>query len=828
MNDKKLDDQFEDFFADLTPDSPEEDEEGEPSLEETLLTNLLGDQDEGQPPTSPETFSGWTREEPPEERTPDRFERRVTPEQGTTDVPSSRPPEMVDDEGIIDLFEDEIVVEPAQSVEAYPPSLEGPLPPSLTEMVDEWREEDLAAETASDHLVDEAEVEPVATEPTVFEAPSPAIEEAPLPAPAEMATERTEELPEYLADDQVEEEAVAEPTIMGAYPSIPGEMAEEWREGDLVEEVVVDRFDDEAVTEPAAVEPMIMEVSEGRMTMMDDSTLSDVTEQPEALPLQSTDHPLYQEVEAFINQGNWQAARGPLEELLTLYPDDAYLQEVARSVQARSALLESVQEITPAPKSVLARSMRYILPVVGVLVLLGLVVAVVLALQLWVLPQQAERQRARNISQIRQDAQTALASGDYDRAILGYTEILQLLPDDPESVAGLEQANQLRNTVSQYTEAIAEREAGHWENALSILEQIQAEQPNYRNVPELIASIQEQQDLSDRFAEAEAAFERGYYELAIQGYEDLQSLDYGFQRETVQDHLFLSYLQLGLAEEAAAGSDPQQLQVALDKFEQALALRPDDSQAKGESQLLRLYLASLDEFEAEDYQQTIADLTPVYEARPDFADSTAAQHLYEAKVAWADQLMDDGQFEQALATYQEANLIREIDAPSLDQKIVAARQALATPTPTPEPTEEVAPTATPALASSGSGAGPAPTATPKPQPYNLKGMSVRSNCSGFGYIHGVIWSTYGLPMAGISVQAFNTTTGLGPMVSLPTNEDGIYQIILEKDQIDGLWVVQVLENNQPASQAWGQRLGGGCINGAQELKVDWQRISELQ
>ena len=78
-------------------------------------------------------------------------------------------------------------------------------------------------------------------------------------------------------------------------------------------------------------------------------------------------------------------------------------------------------------------------------------------------------------------------------------------------------------------------------------------------------------------------------------------------------------------------------------------------------------------------------------------------------------------------------------------------------------------------------------------------------------------------MPGVVVQAFNTTSGSGPFVANPTNEDGIYQIILNKDQIDGLWAVQVLDGNgQPASESWGQRLGGGCLNGAQELKVDWQ------
>jgi tetratricopeptide (TPR) repeat protein len=360
-------------------------------------------------------------------------------------------------------------------------------------------------------------------------------------------------------------------------------------------------------------------------------------------------------------------------------------------------------------------------------------------------------------------------------------------------------------------------EAQHWENALSLLRQIQAKQPDYRDVQERIAFVQTQQDLSERFSKAEAAFKEGSFQQAVQGYEALQTLDYGFQRETVQNHLFLSYLQLGLTTEASAGDDPQKLQAALESLEKAIALRPDDAQAKGEGQLLRLYLASLDEFTASNWPQAVASLTPVYEARPDFAGNTVAQRLYDAYVAWADELATSGEIEQAIATYEQARLISGADTSGVSQKIAAAKALLATPTPTPQPTQRA------------SAAGPAkpkaaPTATPVPLAYELKGMSVKSNCEGFGYIHGIVWSVYGMPMAGVNIKAVNTTTGLGPFISLPTNEDGIYQIRLEKDQIDGLWAVQVLEGDQPASQAWGQRLGGGCVNGAQELKVDWQRI----
>ena len=560
--------------------------------------------------------------------------------------------------------------------------------------------------------------------------------------------------------------------------------------------------------------------------MVDDIVVSDeMIEEPVALPSEPTAHPLYHEIEILTSQGNWQAARPLIVELLTLYPDDKYLKRLADTANARSALLGVRQEaaIIPDISSPKSRAVKIIITgLIIFIVMLCLIAGAVLSWWL-ILPQVANQRQEAHITQLRQTAQDALISGDYDRAVLTYNELLESVPNDRQAREGLEQTTQLRALVSIYSDAIAEMEAHHWDNALALLQRIEEKQPGYRDVAARIDFIQEQQNLSSLFNEAEAAFKQSEYELAIQKYGDLQSLNSGFQHDTVQDHLFLSYLQQGLADQTAAGSNRQQLQTALEKFEKALTLHPNDSQTRGAAQLLSLYLAGTEDFEAENWPQAITNLTPVFEARPDFAGGAVSQFLYDAYLAWGDELFADEQYEQALAKYEEARLIKGVDASELDQKIVLANEVLATPT--PEPTEEVALAATPVQASAASAAAPpppTPTATPQPLPYELKGMSVRNNCSGFGYIHGVIWNIYNLPVAGITVQAFNTSTGGGPLVANPTNGDGIYQIILNADQIEGLWIVQVLnENGQPVSQPWGQRLGGECVNGAQELKVDW-------
>ena len=544
----------------------------------------------------------------------------------------------------------------------------------------------------------------------------------------------------------------------------------------------------------------------------------------EVLPTQATDHPLYQRVEKFITRSDWLSARTALAELLTFYPQDRYLRDLSSSIAARTALLEVSQAVQPNKSSrsnLVEGLLRWGMGLGVVLGIIVLAVSIFFLFRLWIFPSISERQRESRINQLSEEAESTLAIGDYSRAVLVYNEWLELEPAAPDALAGLEQANQLRALVAVYGEAITEMEAHHWDSALTLLQEIEAQQPGYRDVAVRISFVEKQQTLTQYFQEAETLFEGQEYANAVEGYERLQSLDVNFQRDAVQDRLFFSYLQLALTEEATAGDDVEQLQSALEKFEKALTLHPKDSQAKGESQLISLYLAGVDNLKSEEWEQAIESLTPVVEARPDFADDQARQLLYEAYLSWGDELNQTEAFEQALVVYEAAKAIPEVDQTSLNARIDQTKIALAPPTPTPTPL----PTATPVPANISSGAGRPVAATPTPQsyPYQLKSMSARSNCNGQGYIHGVVWSVYNLPLPNVTVQAFNTTAGLGPFTAMPTNQDGIYQIILQGDQIEGMWTVQVLdENGLPASKSWGQFMGGGCQNGIQELKVDWQ------
>ena len=140
-----------------------------------------------------------------------------------------------------------------------------------------------------------------------------------------------------------------------------------------------------------------------------------------------------------------------------------------------------------------------------------------------------------------------------------------------------------------------------------------------------------------------------------------------------------------------------------------------------------------------------------------------------------------------------------------------------TPTSTPTPTPTLTPTFTPTPRP------PTPTPTPTPiPPYEPADWAAGPNCHWRG-VYGVIWDSNGLPRAGVYVKIWDQA---GHTVTAgPTDADGRYSIYIPADALqDGIWMLQVVENGRPASAPWGVAVGGGCINGIQEVRADWQRI----
>jgi len=227
------------------------------------------------------------------------------------------------------------------------------------------------------------------------------------------------------------------------------------------------------------------------------------------------------------------------------------------------------------------------------------------------------------------------------------------------------------------------------------------------------------------FSTAERAYADVNYTEAIGNYEQIRSIDIGYQQDIVEEHLFDSYIKaaeeiiaqdtesldaLNLAETyfrkalSLRPQDPETrvrrakareafegrlansfvqaaqnaligqadsleaLSAAEDYLNKAVDLQPNDQSIRVQRDLAVKYLDAMEKFAASAWDDVILQLSDVVLADPDYADYTAAQALYEAYMARGRSNLAAGLFEIAMEDLQQAVVLaREIPNATLQE-----------------------------------------------------------------------------------------------------------------------------------------------------------------
>jgi tetratricopeptide (TPR) repeat protein len=217
------------------------------------------------------------------------------------------------------------------------------------------------------------------------------------------------------------------------------------------------------------------------------------------------------------------------------------------------------------------------------------------------------------------------------------------------------------------------------------------------------------------YRQAVALYESGNLAQAVAMLDELRGLDPSHQRENVTMMLSTAHYQLGLT---AVAED--RLSEAAAHFEATLALKPGDTNAQDQLNLIHLYTAALSYWEL-DWSATIQALKGLYTLAPEYKDvrtRLGGAYGYRAQ-AYADQ----GDWCRAADDYAAAVEILPLEQ-TVDMRDDALMRCQATaeappPTPTPRatarptPGAEVSASATPALPGTAA-AGATPTSGPMP------------------------------------------------------------------------------------------------------------------
>lgn len=432
------------------------------------------------------------------------------------------------------------------------------------------------------------------------------------------------------------------------------------------------------------------------------------------------DHKLYKQALYSFQTGDYESGNQQLHELMEMFPLASELRALNHEMAIKSQIDQQEREDLKAKRR--SRMQQLILRG-GILVLfVALVVYSIRTYSSWIRDQVQAAQYV-----IEQQAQQLELSVKYNnaRSLIAANrpveaqeltnQIAAEKPDYPDLDQLQVQIDDLLAVEAEYEQAKKLYDQNDPE-ALTALRAIQADRPGFKDVPQLIDSLERTSLLSELFTQGNVAYSAADWEEAISAYERIRTIDPGYQASAIESKLFDSYINAGQALltspsggvdefdmannyfRAALALRPQDI-TALEKqaeaqkqyadlqistyvneaglllkeqgdslsalqdaetlFREALRIRPNDPELNQQVDLARSYLTAMQEFDKGNWNLVIGNLETVVQQDPEYAVGTARQALYEAYIGRGDSWLAVGDFYSAVKDYEQAAFLAE-------------------------------------------------------------------------------------------------------------------------------------------------------------------------
>lgn len=378
-------------------------------------------------------------------------------------------------------------------------------------------------------------------------------------------------------------------------------------------------------------------------------------------------HPLYGLAMQHFQEGNWRAGLMEVERLIQLYP----LEQELRSLRHEFNFKERLDhfEIGDRTVEVRRRIRRLLLRLGAAVVMAGLAYMALSTYSEW-MGQQVTAARARVEREIRattatamqRDVEALIYAGRLAEAMSVADEIALLDPSFPGLKELSAELTAALNLSNQYDDAMQRIDSGDWLGAQSVLQQLAATVPNYRDINIQLTYIERRTMLDNLLSSGEASFAKGNWEEAVTAFETMRSVHPQYAPGVIEARLFESYVNAARSVLIGQADSLDALEVAEAHFRKALALRPQNPMIKQERELAGLYLKAQDDFDQGQWSEVISALELVIGADSNYAQGTARQTLYDAYAARGEFLISVHLFEAALSDYERAAALAKQDS----------------------------------------------------------------------------------------------------------------------------------------------------------------------
>ena len=416
------------------------------------------------------------------------------------------------------------------------------------------------------------------------------------------------------------------------------------------------------------------------------------------------DDPQFQEAATHFHMGQWDKAIRILETLQARYPGDARIGQMLQDAKFKAQLEANAQ----------IKEKRWIIPWRSIAGRIGVITTILLIVVVgfWMIrsqlmPMLADAQLQRQQLQLYNQAQAALAAGDFDTAETRFNDMLALSPERQDAIDGLVEVQLQRELSARYNEAVAADLAGNSKLALAMYSDLQVKAPGYRDVNSRVLKIRHTQELDALMMQARNLHQLGFDVEATAALMQIQTMDVNYQRDEVTNLLYSLNFRQGMRILEQDPSKPSEVPIALDFFNSALKQQPNSPEAITEARLAVNFLRGKEAFDMQSWPDAVNMLRSVYAERPNYLSNATASMLFVAFMGAGDNYLNGEDLLNAYEMYSQA-----CQLPIADTTSACAKASTIIPLLTPTATPTIAPTPGPTA--------PPPTLTPTPTPRPLQ------------------------------------------------------------------------------------------------------------
>jgi tetratricopeptide (TPR) repeat protein len=262
--------------------------------------------------------------------------------------------------------------------------------------------------------------------------------------------------------------------------------------------------------------------------------------------VQSTDillDPEYLSLSSEFQKGHWGECQRIIDSLDKKFPGDPRLEEFKNEFNLRYSVIKNIELTTKEKnKKSLVSNFKGIAIIFGVLVAIGLVIWIGFTL-IQNYSQTSQIQNNQNkIRILATQAENLITSGQPEKA----SEIVVLMKNiDANNSIVIDlskKTDEILKINNEYLSALDKLKLDQDSDALQILQQIDKEYPDYRDVPQLIEETSKRISINKAVTTGTQAYKENDWQKTITNFEQIQSLDPTNIDPSIKDMLLNSYL----------------------------------------------------------------------------------------------------------------------------------------------------------------------------------------------------------------------------------------------------------------------------------------------